>query len=96
MAGRRSSGYAEEREDLLLRLRRMEGQVRGLQQMIQDDRYCLDVIQQINGLSAAGREVSVLVLESHLRSCVQDAVRENDGEAAIKEMVTVLRRTLRP
>ena len=77
------------------RLRRMEGQVRGLQQMIQDDRYCLDVVQQINALTSAAREVALIVLEDHLRGCVQDAIKDNDGEAAIKEMVTVLSKALR-
>ncbi len=96
MSERTTTGYAENRENLLLRLRKMEGQVRGLQQMIVDDRYCLDVVQQINALTAAAREVSVMVLEDHLRSCVKDAVRESDGEAAIQEMSKVLRRTLRP
>ena len=77
------------------RLRRMEGQVRGLQQMIQDDRYCLDVVQQINAVTSAAREVALIVLEDHLRGCVQDAIKDNDGEAAIKEMVTVLSKALR-
>ena len=90
------TGYAEHGEDLLLRLRRMEGQVRGLQRMVAEDRYCLDIVTQINALTAAAREVEVLVLEDHLRGCVQDAVREENGEAAIKEMVHVLRKTLRP
>ena len=96
MARRNTTGYADSREDLLLRLRKMEGQVRGIGQMISDDRYCLDIVAQVNALTAAAREVSVLVLEDHLRSCVRDAVREDDGDAAIDEMVRVLRKTLRP
>ncbi len=92
----RRTHYGEDKEVLQRRLRKMEGQVRGIQQMIADDRYCLDVVQQVNALSAAAREVSLLVLEDHLRATVSDAVKENDGEAAIKEMVTILRRALRP
>ena len=92
----RRTSYADEKPALLARLRRMEGQVRGLQQMVEEDRYCLDVVQQINALTAAAREVELRVLESHLRGCVADAVRENDGEAAIKEMIAVLRKALRP
>ena len=90
------TGYADNREDLLLRLRKMEGQVRGLQRMVKEDRYCLDIVMQINAFTAAAREVEVLVLEDHLRGCVRDAVKEDDGEAAIKEMVQVLRKSLRP
>lgn len=96
MAKRISSGYAEERDDLLRRVRKIEGQARGVGQMIENDRYCLDIVQQINAVTAAAREISLMVLEAHLRACVKEAVKENDGEAAIQEMVTVLRRTLRP
>ena len=92
----RRTSYTDEKPALQARLRRMEGQVRGLQQMVEEDRYCLDVVQQINALTAAAREVELRVLECHLRTCVTDAVRENDGEAAIKEMIAVLRKTLRP
>lgn len=92
----RGTHYGEAKPDLLSRLRKMEGQVRGVQQMIDADRYCLDVMQQVNALTAAAREVSLIVLESHLRAVVADAVKEDDGDAAIAEMVTVLRKTLRP
>ena len=94
MAGRTS--YADHKDDLLSRLRKMEGQVRGLQRMIEEDRYCLEVVQQINSLTSAAREVSMLVIEDHLKGCVSTAVREDEGDAAIKEMVHVLRRALRP
>jgi len=70
--------------------------VRGLQQMVEDDRYCLDVVQQINALTAAAREVALIALEDHLRGCVTDALKDDGGDAAIKEMVTVLGKTLRP
>jgi DNA-binding FrmR family transcriptional regulator len=94
----RGSGYGEDKEQLLKRLSRIEGQVRGIKQMIEDDRYCLDVVQQIQALQAAAREVALLVMEDHLRECVAGAMRDNggaEGEAAIKEMMTVLGRALR-
>jgi DNA-binding FrmR family transcriptional regulator len=91
----RRTSYQKDKEALLLRLRRIEGQVRGLQQMIEDDRYCLDVVQQITALTSAAREVALIVLEDHLRGCIVDAVKEDDGDAAIKEMVTVLGKALR-
>jgi DNA-binding FrmR family transcriptional regulator len=89
------TSYEQDKEAILLRLRRMEGQVRGLQQMVQDDRYCLDVVQQISALSAAAREVALLVLEDHLRGCITEAVQQNQGEAAIEELITVLGKALR-
>ena len=95
MAKRISTGYAEERDDLLRRVRRIEGQARGIGQMIEEDRYCLDIVQQVTAVTAAAREISLMVLAAHLRSCVREAVKDNDGEAAIEEMVRVLRTTLR-
>jgi DNA-binding FrmR family transcriptional regulator len=95
MAVRRSKSYAADKGDLLRRLRKMEGQVRGLQQMVEDDRYCLDVVQQIQALSAAAREVSLLVLGDHLKGCVASAAAGDDRDAAIKEMMTVLSKALR-
>lgn len=92
----RQTHYGEDKAALDQRLGRMEGQVRGLRQMIADDRYCLDVVQQVNALTAAAREVSLLVLEDHLRATVADAVKEHDGEAAIREMISVLRKAMRP
>jgi DNA-binding FrmR family transcriptional regulator len=88
--------YGKDKEALLRRLQRMEGQVRGIQQMIADDRYCLDVVQQINALTAAAREVSLLVLEDHVRATVAAAVQRHDDEdAAVQELTDLLRRAMR-
>lgn len=86
--------YGDVREDLLLRLRKAEGQVRGIQQMIVDDRYCLDVLQQMNALTSALREAAVVVIESHLRASIEEAVSKGDGESSIQEIVTMLRKAL--
>ena len=95
MARRGRTSYAEDKESLQARLRKMEGQVRGLQRMIEEERYCLEIVQQINALTAAAREIELMVLGAHLRTCVADAVSEQDGEAAIQEMLAVLRKALR-
>src|SRR5919197_2982971 len=87
MAHRTSHSYADDKEALLKRPSRMEGQVRGLRRMVQDDRYCLDIVQQINALSSAAREVALLVMEDHLRGCVETAIKEDKGEAAVTEMI---------
>jgi DNA-binding FrmR family transcriptional regulator len=95
MAVRRSKSYAADKDGLLKRLRKMEGQVRGIQRMVEDDRYCLDIVQQIQALTAAAREVSLLVLGDHLNGCVASAAAGDDRDAAVKEMVTVLGKVLR-
>lgn len=85
----------EEKDELQRRLRRMEGQVRGLQQMIEDDRHCLDDVQQINALTAAAREVALMVIAGHLEACVDFAVEAHDGKVAVGEMVSCLRAAMR-
>jgi DNA-binding FrmR family transcriptional regulator len=95
MAEKPKTSYDQDKDAILKRLRRMEGQVRGLQQMVEADRYCLDVVTQVNALTAAAREVALLVLEDHLRGCVTDAVKQDTGDAAIKEVMTVFRKALR-
>ena len=85
----------EEKDDVLRRLRRIEGQVRGLQQMIEDDRHCLEDVQQINALTAGAREVALMVIASHLEACVDFAVEAQDGQVAVQEMVSCLRAAMR-
>lgn len=85
----------EQKAPLLKRLRRIEGQVRGLQQMIEEDRYCLDEVQQVNAATAAMREVALLIIQDHLEAAVEFAVSANDGAVAVKEMVGVLRAAMR-
>ncbi len=97
MVGRTPTSYDDDKEALRRRLRKMEGQVRGIEQMIEDDRYCLDVVQQLNSLASAAREVALIVLQDHLKGCITTAIKqgEDEGDAAIKEMVTVLGKALR-
>jgi DNA-binding FrmR family transcriptional regulator len=84
----------EERRPLLQRLNRIEGQVRGVRQMIEEDRHCRDEIQQINAIVAAMREVALLVVTDHLNAAVEFAVENQDGKVAIDEMINVLRAAL--
>ncbi len=85
---------AEDREPILHRLRRIEGQVRGLQQMIVQDRYCLDEIQQANAVSAAMREVIVLIAGQHLTAGAE-RIAENSGAEIVEDMKAVLRGALK-
>ena len=69
------------KDDQLKRLRRIEGQVRGLQQMLEDDRYCIDVLTQISAATKALQSVAVGLLDDHLRHCVAEAVAAGGPEA---------------
>lgn len=78
------AGYSMQKDDLLRRLQRVEGQIRGLQQMIEQDRYCIDVLTQISAATKALRSVAVGMLDDHLRHCVTEAVVSDPRGAADK------------
>jgi DNA-binding FrmR family transcriptional regulator len=73
-------GYSEHRDEVLARLRRVEGQVRGIQRMVGDDEYCIDILTQISAASSALKRVAVGLLDDHVRNCVAEAAQ--DGPAA--------------
>jgi len=77
------------------RLSRIEGQVRGIGKMIADDRYCIDVLTQVSAVQSALDAVALQLLEHHLHGCVQHAVRSGDGDRAIDEALTVIRKFAR-
>lgn len=70
------------RSDILTRLRRIEGQIRGLQSMVEDDRYCGDILDQIHSVQQALRSVGKVITRNHLETCVTDALRSGDEDAA--------------
>ncbi|HET7304961.1 MAG TPA: metal-sensitive transcriptional regulator [Segeticoccus sp.] len=78
------AGYTGTRDDYLKRLRRIEGQVRGLQRMVEDDTYCIDVLTQVSAVTKALQSVSLGLLEDHVGHCVVDAARESDEAASVK------------
>lgn len=77
-------GYAGGKDDYLKRLRRVEGQVRGLQRMVDEDTYCIDVLTQVAAVTKALQAVSLGLLEDHLAHCVVDAARTGEAEAQVK------------
>jgi DNA-binding FrmR family transcriptional regulator len=86
--------YAGSRDDLLARLRRIEGQVRGIARMVEADEYCVDILTQIQAANAALERVGLRLMGDHIRGCVTDAVEAGDaeGEAKIAELVSVIER----
>ncbi len=92
---RQLHSYAKDKSTLLARMRKIEGQAKGIQQMIDSDRYCIDVVQQLSALSAAADEVSLRILESHIEGCVSDAIRSRHGEEHIRELMTTIRKAMK-
>ena len=93
--GAKQYRYTKDKPSLLARMKKIEGQARGIQRMIEDDRYCIDIVQQLTALSAAVDEVTLLILQNHIEGCVTDAIREEHGEHHIKELMETLRKALK-
>jgi len=87
-------GYADNRDRLLKRVNRLEGQVRGVGRMIEDDRYCIDIVNQLSAVQAAARELSLQLLEGHVRHCVLDAAQTDDAEPKLHELIETLGRAM--
>ena len=77
-------GYISEKERYLARLKRIEGQARGIHRMVDEDTYCIDILTQISALTSALENVALGLLDDHMRHCVADAVNESDEAAEIK------------
>jgi DNA-binding FrmR family transcriptional regulator len=73
-------GYYENKPDLLARLRRVEGQVRGVQRMVTDDAYCIDILTQIAAANSALKKVAVALLEDHIRHCIAEGTEASGSE----------------
>ena len=78
--------------DILPRLRRIEGQVRGITRMVEERRYCIDIIQQLTAARKALDQVSLKIMNGHVNSCVSDAIRRQDGEKKITELMQTITR----
>ncbi len=79
----------------MARLKRIEGQIKGIMKMVDDGRYCPDILQQISALTGAMDEVSLILLESHLSGCVTDAIQTQNGEASIQEVMHIIRKVVK-
>jgi CsoR family transcriptional regulator, copper-sensing transcriptional repressor len=91
-------GYSGEREAIVRRLHRIEGQVRGIERMVDEDRYCIDILDQISAVSTALEKVGLRILDGHVNHCVSDALRSGDpaaAEAKTQELLQAVERFAR-
>jgi CsoR family transcriptional regulator, copper-sensing transcriptional repressor len=90
-------GYAEAQDAprVMARLRRVEGQVRGIQRMVAEERYCVDVLAQISACTSALEKVGLLLLNDHIRHCVRGSIVDGGGDDKIEELVTAVDRFVR-
>ncbi|GAB1822690.1 metal-sensitive transcriptional regulator [Herbidospora sp. RD11066] len=90
-------GYTDHKQDHLKRLRRIEGQVRGLQRMVEEDKYCIDVLTQVSAANRALQSFALALLEEHLAHCVAEATAKGgpEADAKIKEASEAIARLVR-
>ncbi len=89
-------GYVVSKDDYLKRLRRIEGQIRGLQRMIDEDTYCIDVLTQVSAASRALQGVAIGLLDEHVRHCVRNAADDGaDPDAMVTEAMQAIERLVR-
>ena len=86
--------YTKDRGELLNRLRRIEGQVRGIARLVEEEAYCLDVLQQVEAMTAAADGVALLLLEDHIDGCLAHAIETGQGQPYVDEVMTVVRRAM--
>jgi len=85
-------GYASRKDDLRSRLRKVEGQVRGLQRMVDEDQYCIDILTQVNSVNAALKAVGMGLLDAHVRHCVRESIEAGQGDEKVEELMAAVGR----
>ena len=89
------AGYAQDKLAIQARLRRIEGQVRGIQKMVAEDRYCIDILTQVNAVRAALESVALELLADHTEHCVSEAIRAGGGDEKVRELNEAVQRLVR-
>ncbi|MBI2832430.1 MAG: metal-sensitive transcriptional regulator [Chloroflexi bacterium] len=88
--------YIEDKKEILLRLRKMEGQLKGIQKMVEEDKYCVDVMNQLSSIIAATHKVAAIILKDHIQGCVKDALTRNErSDEYVNELIEVVERYAR-
>ncbi|MFB4163547.1 metal-sensitive transcriptional regulator [Alteribacillus sp. JSM 102045] len=83
------------KQQLLNRLKRIEGQVRGIHNMVENDRYCVDILNQIAAIQSAMNKVSLALMEDHTNHCVANAIKNGNGEESIEELIELMKRMIK-
>jgi CsoR family transcriptional regulator, copper-sensing transcriptional repressor len=89
------TGYVKDKQQIEARLSRIEGQVRGLRKMVDEDRYCIDVLTQVSAVQSALESVALLLLRDHTQHCVAEAIRSGDGGEKVRELSEAVERLVR-
>jgi DNA-binding FrmR family transcriptional regulator len=90
---RRMASYIKDKKEILVRLRKLEGQLKGIQRMVEDEKYCVDVLNQISAVVAASQKVAAIILKDHIQGCIRDAlIRDEHSDDHVNELLAVIER----
>lgn len=88
--------YLKDKDEILVRLRRLEGQLKGIHRMVEEEQYCVDVLNQLSSVMAATQKVAGIIMKDHIRGCVRGALTKNENsDGLVDELVTVVERFTR-
>ncbi len=82
------------KRNVIVRLKRIEGQIKGIQKMVEEDKKCIDILTQIAAVRAAINRVGAIILEQHSKTCIEDAIAKNDREQGLKELIETVQKFL--
>ena len=86
----------KDKQDILVRIKRMEGQLKGIRKMIEENKYCIDVLNQLSSVIAATQKVANIIMKDHIKGCVRDALTsDTDSEEHVDELISVVERFTR-
>ena len=85
--------YLKDKKEILVRLRKLEGQLKGIQRMVDGEKYCVDVLNQLSAVVAATQKVAAIILKDHIQGCIRDAlIRDEHSDDYVNELVAVIER----
>ena len=85
--------YLKDKKEILVRLRKLEGQLKGIQRMVDGEKYCVDVLNQLSAVVAATQKVAAIILKDHIQGCIRDAlIRDERSDDYVNELVAVIER----
>jgi len=87
------ASYLKDKREILVRLRKLEGQLKGIQRMVEGEKYCVDVLNQISAVVAAAQKVAAIILKDHIQGCIRDAlIRDEHSDDHVNELLAVIER----
>ena len=89
------ASYGKDKQKIKARLSRIEGQIRGVQRMVDNDKYCVDILTQVSSIIAASHRVGQIILKDHIKGCVKDAVASKNGDKSVEEVMQVIERFIK-